>query len=180
MRATFAGSRPGPIRATQRSAAGANRSAAASAMYSGVRSGSARIRCQSDSGTGSTRSSSSALSADFSTLPRLRAAALAGFPFGARATAVHSDRPDFDGRGASMTTRATGPGEGILSSDMQAEREELIDLLTKGYWMEVETVMSYLANSINPYGVRAQEIIESLEQDVQEELGHARQYGERI
>jgi bacterioferritin len=29
-------------------------------------------------------------------------------------------------------------------------------------------------------GVRAQEIIESLEQDIQEELGHARQYGERI
>ena len=37
-----------------------------------------------------------------------------------------------------------------------------------------------LANSINPEGVRAQEIIESLEEDVQEELGHARQFGERI
>ena len=79
-----------------------------------------------------------------------------------------------------MTTRATGPGEGILSSDMQAEREELIDLLTKGYWMEVETVMSYLANSINPDGVRAQEIVESLQEDVQEELGHAQQFGQRI
>jgi len=41
-------------------------------------------------------------------------------------------------------------------------------------------VMSYLANSINPDGVRAQEIIESLEEDVQEELGHARRFGERI
>jgi len=40
--------------------------------------------------------------------------------------------------------------------------------------------MSYLANSINPDGVRAQEIIESLEEDVQEELGHARRFGERI
>jgi hypothetical protein len=29
--------------------------------------------------------------------------------------------------------------------------------------MELETVMSYLANSINPDGVRAQEIKESLE-----------------
>ena len=28
--------------------------------------------------------------------------------------------------------------------------------------MEIETVMSYIANSINPDGVRAQEIIESL------------------
>ena len=56
---------------------------------------------------------------------------------------------------------------------MAAEREELIALLTKAYWMEIETVMSYIANSINPDGVRAQEIIESLEQDIQEELGHA-------
>jgi bacterioferritin len=46
--------------------------------------------------------------------------------------------------------------------------------------MEVETVMSYLANSINPDGVRAQEIIESLEEDIQEELGHAQQFGNRI
>src|SRR5436190_9713668 len=77
---------------------------------------------------------------------------------------------------ATETTR----GQGILDDDMSEEREQLIELLTKAYCMEVETVMSYLANSINPDGVRAQEIIESLEQDVQEELGHARQFGERI
>ncbi len=53
-------------------------------------------------------------------------------------------------------------------------------MLQKAYWMEIETVMSYIANSINPDGVRAQEIIESLEQDIQEELTHARQFGERI
>src|SRR5687768_5957674 len=46
--------------------------------------------------------------------------------------------------------------------------------------MEIETVMSYIANSVNPDGVRAQEIKESLEQDIQEELGHARQFAERI
>jgi bacterioferritin len=74
----------------------------------------------------------------------------------------------------------TTPRQGILSEDRQSERDELIGLLTKAYWMEIETVMSYLANSINPDGVRAQEIIESLEEDVQEELGHARQFGERI
>jgi bacterioferritin len=78
-----------------------------------------------------------------------------------------------------MATKAT-PREGILSEDAATERDELIGLLQKAYWMEVETVMSYLANSINPDGVRAQETIESLEQDVQEELGHARQFGERI
>jgi bacterioferritin len=78
-----------------------------------------------------------------------------------------------------MSTETT-PRQGILSDDMRAEREELIAMLTKAYWMEIETVMSYIANSINPDGVRAQEIIESLEEDIQEELGHARQYGARI
>jgi bacterioferritin len=63
---------------------------------------------------------------------------------------------------------------------MREERDELIALLEKAYWMEIETVMSYLANSINPDGVRAQEIIESLEEDIQEELGHAQRFGTRI
>ncbi len=74
----------------------------------------------------------------------------------------------------------TDTKSGILSSDKKDDREQLIRMLTKAYWMEVETVMSYLANSINPDGVRAQEIIESLKADVQEELGHATQFGERI
>jgi bacterioferritin len=69
---------------------------------------------------------------------------------------------------------------GILDDDMKGDREQLIELLTKAYWMEIETVMSYIANSINPDGVRAQEIIESLQQDIQEELGHAREFGARI
>ena len=69
---------------------------------------------------------------------------------------------------------------GILSDDKSAQREELIELLKKAYWMEIETVMSYIANSINPDGVRAQEIIESLQQDIQEELGHAQQFAQRI
>src|SRR5919198_1894617 len=77
-----------------------------------------------------------------------------------------------------MTTET--PSQGILSPDRSAEREELIDLLTKAYWMEIETVMSYIANSVNPDGVRAQEIIESLKEDIQEELGHAQQFADRI
>ncbi|MEA2369523.1 MAG: bacterioferritin [Thermoleophilaceae bacterium] len=74
----------------------------------------------------------------------------------------------------------TTPSQGILSEDKRAEREELIELLQQAYWMELETVMSYLANSINPDGVRAQEIKESLDEDIQEELGHAQQFGARI
>jgi bacterioferritin len=71
-------------------------------------------------------------------------------------------------------------GTGILSQETKQKREELIGLLTTAYWMEIETVMSYMANSINPDGVRAQEIIESLKEDVQEELGHAERFGNRI
>ena len=70
--------------------------------------------------------------------------------------------------------------EGILSDDRAEQREELIGMLKKAYFMELETVMSYIANSVNPDGVRAQEIIESLREDVQEELGHAQQFATRI
>jgi bacterioferritin len=70
--------------------------------------------------------------------------------------------------------------EGILSDDKSEQREELIGLLKKAYWMEIETVMSYISNSINPDGIRAQEVIESLREDVQEELGHAQQFASRI
>jgi bacterioferritin len=71
-------------------------------------------------------------------------------------------------------------GEGILADEQTEKREEIIAMLEKAYWMEIETVMSYLANSVNPDGVRAQEIKESLEQDITEELGHAKQFAERI
>jgi bacterioferritin len=71
-------------------------------------------------------------------------------------------------------------GEGILADEATEKREQIIALLEKAYWMEIETVMSYIANSVNPDGVRAQEIKESLEEDIQEELGHAQQFAERI
>src|SRR5918998_5567131 len=77
---------------------------------------------------------------------------------------------------ADIRTASTG----ILSDDRNAQREELVEMLKKAYWMEIETVMSYIASSINPNGVRAQEIIESLQEDIQEELGHAQQFASRI
>jgi bacterioferritin len=70
--------------------------------------------------------------------------------------------------------------QGILADDKTHEREQIIEMLKKAYWMEIETVMSYISNSINPDGVRAQEIIESLNEDIQEELGHAQQFAARI
>jgi bacterioferritin len=69
---------------------------------------------------------------------------------------------------------------GILAEDARQEREQIVGMLTNAYWMEIETVMSYLANSVNPDGVRAQEIVASLREDIQEELGHATRFANRI
>ena len=77
-------------------------------------------------------------------------------------------------------TKTRNAAQGILADENTEKREEIIDLLKQAYWMEIETVMSYIANSVNPDGVRAQEIVEALEQDIQEELGHARQFAQRI
>jgi bacterioferritin len=83
--------------------------------------------------------------------------------------------PQGNKQGAIMSS-----SEGILDRDNPAKREEIVAMLTKAYWMEIETVMSYITNSTNPDGVRAQEIIESLRQDIQEELGHAQLFAKRI
>ncbi len=68
----------------------------------------------------------------------------------------------------------------ILAEENKEEREKLVGMLERAYWMEIETVMSYVANSTNPDGVRAMEIKESLQTDITEELGHAQQFAARI
>jgi len=70
--------------------------------------------------------------------------------------------------------------EGILSEEMAEKREEIVELLKRAYFMELETVMNYVTNSINPDGIRAQEVKESVEEDIQEELSHAQQFAARI
>jgi len=72
------------------------------------------------------------------------------------------------------------PGVGILSDAQAAKRAEIVELLTRAYWMEAETVLSYLANAANLDGIRAEEIAEALNEDVEEELGHARLFAKRI
>jgi bacterioferritin len=57
---------------------------------------------------------------------------------------------------------------------------EVTRLLRKAYGDELETVMNYMSNSIVLDGVRAEEIKESLQADIQEELGHAEQLGQRL
>ncbi|MDQ3637803.1 MAG: rubrerythrin [Actinomycetota bacterium] len=70
--------------------------------------------------------------------------------------------------------------QGILSEELTEKREAIVELLKAAYFMELETVMNYVTNSINPDGVRAQEVKENIEKDIQEELAHAQQFAQRI
>lgn len=72
------------------------------------------------------------------------------------------------------------PSEGILANEMKEKREEIVEMLKEAYFAELETVINYVTNSTNPDGVRAQEIKEALQEDIQEELGHAQQFADRI
>ncbi|GMU38107.1 MAG: rubrerythrin [Phycisphaerae bacterium] len=57
---------------------------------------------------------------------------------------------------------------------------EIVRELTVSYWMEMETIQNYLANSENLDGVRAEEIKKALAADIAAELGHATQLAKRI
>ena len=63
---------------------------------------------------------------------------------------------------------------------MAATQDQVIEMLTAAYSMEIETVLNYLANSVNLDGVRAEEIKKSLAADITEEIMHAQQLGQRI
>lgn len=69
---------------------------------------------------------------------------------------------------------------GILSDAQSAKRAEIVDLLRQAYWMEMETVMNYVANAAHLDGVRAEEIAGALNSDVADELSHARKFADRI
>ncbi len=75
---------------------------------------------------------------------------------------------------------ATFTSIGTESDAVRRERREIVSLLEQAYWMELETVMSYVANSVNPDGVRARAVADALAGDVEEELAHARRFAERI
>jgi bacterioferritin len=63
---------------------------------------------------------------------------------------------------------------------MAASKDQILAALRKSYCMEVETVVNYLANSLHLEGVRAEAIKAALAADIQEELTHAQQLGNRI
>jgi len=62
----------------------------------------------------------------------------------------------------------------------EATQKQIINELKVAYWMELETVMNYIANSTNLDGIRAEEIKKALAADVAEELLHAQTIGRRI
>ncbi len=63
---------------------------------------------------------------------------------------------------------------------MSVSRQHIVDLLLESYSMELETVLNYLANSVNLDGVRAEEIKKSLGADVPGEIAHAQHLANRI
>jgi bacterioferritin len=63
---------------------------------------------------------------------------------------------------------------------MAATREQVLAALCKAYNMEIETIINYLANSLDMEGVRADFIKQALATDIQGELTHAQQLGNRI
>jgi bacterioferritin len=60
------------------------------------------------------------------------------------------------------------------------DEKALIEGLETAYWMEIETVQNYIANSVNLDGVRAEEIRRALANDVAAEITHAQQFAKRI
>jgi bacterioferritin len=79
-----------------------------------------------------------------------------------------------------METTESHVSAGILAPANAEKRAEILALLERAYWMEMETVMSYTANAAALDGIRAEEVAEALSADVDEELGHARQFAARI
>jgi bacterioferritin len=83
---------------------------------------------------------------------------------------------DQDGRRFRSPAFATG----IPHMSEQEVKQQIIRELAVAYWMELETVMNYIANSINLDGVRAEEIKKALQADIQAELTHAQLLAKRI
>jgi bacterioferritin len=97
-------------------------------------------------------------------------------PRPSRASPLYDKRP----RRNDMATTSHAAAHGILSDERSEQRAQVIEMLTAAYWMEVETVMSYIANSTNPDGILAQPVADALRADIQEELTHAQQFATRI
>lgn len=70
--------------------------------------------------------------------------------------------------------------DGSLSTELEDERLAIVELLTRAYWMEIDTVMNYIAASMSEEGARGLAVRAALKDGVEEEVGHARALGRRI
>lgn len=61
-----------------------------------------------------------------------------------------------------------------------ADKQKIAAELTKAYWAELETVMNYIAHSVNLDGIRAEEIKKLLIVEVASEMTHAQTLAKRI
>lgn len=58
--------------------------------------------------------------------------------------------------------------------------QTIVELLQEAYVSEIETVMNYISNGVSLHGIRAEQVGQSLLQDVQEEVNHAQLLAERL
>jgi bacterioferritin len=72
---------------------------------------------------------------------------------------------------------ARQPGE---QERFSMSNQDIIEKLQLAYTKEMETVLNYVANSIQLDGVRAEKIKEALKADITEELNHGTLLGNRI
>jgi bacterioferritin len=75
---------------------------------------------------------------------------------------------------------ATAPQPAVARPKPEKPTDAILQALNKAYWMEVETTINYIANSIDLDGVRAEEIKKSLQTDIVVEIGHAQSLGKRV
>ena len=80
----------------------------------------------------------------------------------------------------SLTEAPGASREASPDPDSRDPRKEIVELLTSAYWMEIETVMNYIAASITHSDARGLEIKAALIEGVEEEVEHARRVGRRI
>jgi bacterioferritin len=69
------------------------------------------------------------------------------------------------------------PNENTIMNNTE---KKVIAALNKAYWKEIETVMNYLAHSVNLDGIRSERIKEILAAEVGGEMEHARKLANRI
>lgn len=60
------------------------------------------------------------------------------------------------------------------------QKSKIIEGLKEAYKKELESVLNYLPNSINLDGLKAEELKEHLDSEVDDELGHAKKLANRI